>query len=106
MLWSAKIRRSFWVFVINQGKSVMISTQVIESLGMKISLKTITISQQEEKMRKIICQSHHRSIGKSSEPINLHDSISTLCKIKLSLPLAAANLGSDEKGVTPIKTQF
>lgn len=31
----------------------MISTQVIESLGMKISLKTITISQQEEKMRKI-----------------------------------------------------
>ena len=53
MLWSAKIRRSFWVFVINQGKSVMISTQVIESLGMKISLKTITISQQEEKMRKI-----------------------------------------------------
>ena len=53
MLWSAKIRRSFWVFVINQGKSVMISTQVIESLGKKISLKTITISQQEEKMRKI-----------------------------------------------------
>ena len=53
MFWSAKIRRSFWVFVINQGKSVMTSTQVIEFLGMKISLKTIAISQQEEKMGKV-----------------------------------------------------
>ena len=79
-------------YIINQEKSVMIPTQMIEFLSMEIDSKTMTVSIPQEKFQKIklkcqnLYQSHHVSISELTKVLgNLSRTSQTVLPARIYL---------------------